>query len=135
MRRGGDSHHGKARDHGRGRERTGQLGAANALNMPTSPLPLLVSLPPDRGPVKGRNDLMEKLVLEGRPERTISVWCKSVAKSASETGRRGAGAGASADDGAAPAAGEGEGRIDLDGHVGRRRVSTDSCRHIESLAQ
>ena len=156
-RRGGDSHHGKARsvaggdrDHGRDRERTGQrrsLGAANALNMPTSPLPLPVSFPPGRGPAKGRNDLVEKLVLEDGPERTISVWRESVAKNASEAGRggRGAGAGASADDGAAPAAaasggaaaagGEGEGRSDLDSHVGRRRVSTDSRRRVESLAQ
>ena len=95
------------RDHGCDRERTGQrrsLGMANVLNMLTSRLPLLVSLPPGRGPMKGWNDLVEKLVLEGRPERTISVWCESVAKNVSETGRRGAGAGASADDGAAPAA-------------------------------
>ncbi|KAH9991260.1 hypothetical protein BJV77DRAFT_1159618 [Russula vinacea] len=91
-RRGGDSHHGKARsvaggdrDHGRDRERTGQRRS--------------------RGPAKGRNDLVEKLVLEDGPERTISVWRESVAKNASEAGRggRGAGAGASADDGAAPA--------------------------------
>ena len=163
--RRGDGHHGSLsagkarsvadgdRDHGRDRERTGQrrsLGAANALNMPTSPLPLPVSFPPGRGPAKGRNDLVEKLVLEDGPERTISVWRESVAKNASETGRggRGAGAGVSADDGAAPAAasgggggggggvaGEGEGRSDLDSHVGRRRVSTDSRRRVESLAQ
>ena len=52
-------------------EHTGQrrsLGAANALNMPTSPLPLPVSFPPGRSPAKGRNDLVEKLVREHREE-------------------------------------------------------------------
>jgi hypothetical protein len=152
-RRGGGPSAGKARsvaggdrDRDRERERAGQrrsLGAANALNMPTSPMPLPVSFPPGRGPAKGRNDLVEKLVLEDGPDRTISVWRESVAKNSGETGRggRGAGAGASADDGAAAGTGagtgggEGEGRSDLDSHVGRRRVSADSRRRVDSLAQ
>ena len=141
---GGDSHHGglgagKARSVAGGdhdRDRAGQrrsLGAANAL-MPSTPL--LMS-PSGRGPAKGRSDLVEKLVLEDGPERTISVWREHVAKN--ETGGRGGrGAGASGgDDGAAGASatGEGEGRSELDSHVGRRRVSTDSRRRVDSLAQ
>ncbi|KAH9991259.1 hypothetical protein BJV77DRAFT_1159616 [Russula vinacea] len=67
-----------------------------------------ISFPPGRGSAKGRNDLVEKPVLEDGLELpvTISVWRESVSKNVSETGRggRGAGAGSSADDGAAPGA-------------------------------
>jgi hypothetical protein len=140
-RRGGDSHGaGKARsvvggdrDRDRDRNRAGQrrsLGAGNAL-MPSSPQPLL--FPSGKGPAKGRNDLVEKLVIEDGPERTISVWRESVLKNG-EAGRGGGGgSGANAtggDDGAA-----GEGRSELDSHVGRRRVSTESRRRVDSLAQ
>ena len=145
-RRGGDSHGGSKarsvagdRDRDRDRDRTGQrrsLGAGNAL-MPSSPLPL--SFPSGKGPAKGRNDLVEKLVLEDGPERTISVWREHVAKKADEAGRGGGGGSANTaaggDDGAAAGTGGGEGRSDLDGHIGRRRVSTDSRRRVESLAQ
>jgi len=143
-RRGGDSHGtGKARsvvggDRDRDRDRTGQrrsLGAGNAL-MPSSPQPL--SFPSGKGPAKGRNDLVEKLVLEDGPERTVSVWREHV-KKVGEAGRGGGGASANAaggDDGAAAAAGTGgEGRSDLDSHIGRRRVSAGSRRRVESLAQ
>jgi hypothetical protein len=139
-RRGGDSHGaGKARSVAGGdrdRDRTGQrrsLGAGNAL-MPSSPMP--PSFPSGKGPAKGRNDLVEKLVLEDGPERTISVWREHV-KHVGEAGRGGGGASANAaggDDGAAAGTG-GEGRSDLDSHVGRRRVSTDSRRRVDSLAQ
>lgn len=139
-RRGGDSHGaGKARSVAGGdrdRDRTGQrrsLGAGNAL-MPSSPLPAPLSFPSGKGPAKGRNDLVEKLVLEDGPERTISVWREHV-KKVGEAGR-GGGGGANAaggDDGVAGTGGEG--RSDLDSHVGRRRVSTDSRRRVDSLAQ
>ena len=113
--------------------------------MPTSPLPLPVSFPPGRGSAKGRNDLVEKPVLEDGLELpvTISVWRESVSKNVSETGRRGRGAGASssADDGAAPstaasggggaASGEGEGRSDSDLVVG----GASSRSHKGSQAQ
>jgi len=141
-RRAGDSHGaGKARsiagdrDRDRNRNRTGQrqsLGAGNAL-MPSSPQ--RPSFPSGKGPAKGRNDLVEKLVLEDGPERTISVWREHVAKKADETGRGGGGANATGGDGGAGAGTGGEGRNDLDSHVGRRRVSTDSRRRVESLAQ
>jgi hypothetical protein len=141
-RRGGNSHGaGKARSVASGdreRDRTGQrrsLGTGNAL-MPSSPQPL--SFPSGKGPAKGRNDLVEKLVLEDGPERTISVWREHV-KNIGEAGRGGGGASANptgGDDGAAAGTGTGgEGRSDLDSHVGRRRVSTDSRRRVDSLAQ
>lgn len=144
-RRGGNSHGaGKARsvaggdrDRDRDRDRTGQrrsLGAGNALMPSSSPLP--PSFPSGKGPAKGRNDLVEKLVLEDGPERTISVWREHV-KNVGEAGRGGGGGSANAaggDDGAAAGTG-GEGRGDLDSHVGRRRVSTDSRRRVDSLAQ
>ena len=70
---GGDGHHGKARgvaggerDHSRSAQDSGGVGAENALNM--SPLPPPVSFPPGRGPAKGRNNLVEKLVREHREE-------------------------------------------------------------------
>ena len=47
---------------------SGGVGAENALNMPTSPLPPPVSFPPGSGPAKGRNNLVEKLVREHREE-------------------------------------------------------------------
>lgn len=140
-RRGGDSHGaGKARsvvggdrDRDRDRNHAGQrrsLGAGNAL-MPSSPQPLL--FPSGKGPAKGRNDLVEKLVIEDGPERTISVWRESVLKNG-EAGRGGGGgSGANATGGDNGAAGEG--RSDLDSHVGRRRVSTESRRRVDSLAQ
>ena len=145
-RRGGDSRGGgKARsvaggDRDRDRDRAGQrrsLGVGNAL-MPSSPQPPL--FPSGKGPAKGRNDLVEKLVLEDGPDRTISVWREHV-KSTGEAGRGGGGGSANApggDDGAAAVAAAGtggEGRSDLDSHVGRRRVSTDSRRRVDSLAQ
>jgi hypothetical protein len=128
------------RDRDRDRERTTQrrsLGVG-ALSPPF--------FPPGRGPAKGRNDLVEKLVLEDGPERTISVWREHVAKKANETGGAGGGGGggggrasanvaAHGDDGGAGGAGDGDGRSDLDSHVGRRRVSTDSRRRVESLVQ
>lgn len=140
-RRGGDSRGaGKARSVvGGDRDRAGQrrsLGAGNAL-MPSSPLPPL--FPSGKGPAKGRNDLVEKLVLEDGPDRTISVWREHV-KNIGEAGRGGGGGGgasgnaAGADDGAAGGTG-GEGRSELDSHVGRRRVSTESRRRVDSLAQ
>ncbi len=148
-RRAGDSHGtskarsvaGGDRERERDRDRTGQrrsLGAGNAL-MPSSPMPPPLSFPSGKGPAKGRNDLVEKLVLEDGPERTISVWREHVAKRASEAGRGGGGGGGGAnaaggDDGV-PGGTGGEGRSDLDSHVGRRRVSTDSRRRVESLAQ
>jgi len=130
---GGD----RDRDRNRDRDRTGQrrsLGAGNAL-MPTSPLP--PSFPSGKGPAKGRNDLVEKLVLEDGPERTVSVWREHVAKKSGEAGRGGGGGNANAaggDDGAVGGTGA-EGRSDLESHVGRRRVSTDSRRRVDSLAQ
>jgi hypothetical protein len=92
-------------------------GRGNAL-MPSSPL--LLSFPSGKGPTKGRNDLVEKLVLEGGPERTISFWRERVAKKAGEASRGGGGSSANAaggDDGSAGSAG-GERRSDLDSHVG-----------------
>ena len=47
---------------------SGGVGAENALNMSTSPLPPPVSFPPGSGPAKGRNNLVEKLVREHREE-------------------------------------------------------------------
>jgi hypothetical protein len=139
-RRGGDSHGaGKAHsvvggDRDRDRDRTGQrrsLGVGNA--------PLPPSFPSGKGPAKGRDDLVEKLVIEDGPERTISVWREHVAKRASEPGRGGGGSSANAAGGDGGAAGDGtggDGRSDLDSHhVGRRRVSTNSRRRVESLAQ
>ena len=85
-----------------------------------------------KGPAKGRSDLVEKLVLEDGPERTISVWREHV-KTIGDAGRGGGGGGD--DDVAAAADTGGEGRSELDSHVGRRRVSTDSRRRVDSLAQ
>jgi hypothetical protein len=66
----------------------------------------------------GRNELVEKLVFEDGPERTISVWRENVAKGGG--GDR-----------------EGEGRSEVDSHVGRRRVSTETSvrRRVDSVAQ
>ena len=97
--------------------------------MLTSPQPL--SFPSGKGPAKGRNDLVEKMVIEDGPERTISVWREHVAKDG-DAGRGGGGGSANA---AGGDGGGGEGRSDLDSHVGRRRVSTESRRRVESLAQ
>jgi hypothetical protein len=68
------------------RELTGlrrSLGAANVL-IPLSAM----SFPPGRGLAKGKNDPVEKLVLEDGPERTISVWCEHVTKNAGGAGGR-----------------------------------------------
>ncbi|KAI0264061.1 hypothetical protein BGY98DRAFT_1043959, partial [Russula aff. rugulosa BPL654] len=40
--------------------------------------PQLLSFPSGKGPAKGQNDLVEKLVIEDGLERTISVWRESV---------------------------------------------------------
>ena len=84
-------------------------GHGNA-HMPSSTLPL--SSPSGKGLAKGRDELVEKSVLEDGPERTISVWREHVAGGT-----------------------DGEGRSDLDSHVGHRRVSADSLRRVESLTR
>ena len=117
------------RDRGAAQQRR-SLGAP-----PPPPLPLLSSS--GKGPAMGRNQLVEKMVLEDGPERTISVWREHVSKNAKEAGGSGgAGAGANAPNGDGVANGDGDGRSDLDSHVGRRRVSTDnSRRRVDSLVQ
>jgi hypothetical protein len=40
--------------------------------------PQLLSFPSGKGPAKGQNDLVEKLVIEDGLERTISVWREGV---------------------------------------------------------
>ena len=81
------------------------------------------SFPSSEGPAKRRS--------------TTSVWREHVAKKSGEAGRSGGGGIANAAGGNDGAAGGtvGERRSDLDSHVGRRRVSTDSRRRVESLAQ
>ena len=69
----------------------------------------------------GRSELVEKKVFEDGPERTISVWREHVAKTGSERDRG--------------REGEGDGRSEVDSHAGRRRVSTESRRRVESFAQ
>ena len=120
---------GKARsvagDRDRDRERATQrrsLGTGNG----SVPMP---AFPSGKGPAKGRNDLVEKLVIEDGPERTVSVWREHVAKNGEENGTTGGGGGGGG------GGGDGDGRSDLDSHVGRRRVSTDSRRRVESLVQ
>lgn len=90
---------GKARSVAGDRSTRRSLGSGNHPPMAAPPLP---PFPPGKGPAAGRNDLVEKKVLEDGPERTISVWREDVAVSASE-------------------AGDGDGRSDLDSHAGRRR--------------
>jgi hypothetical protein len=46
--------------------------------MPPSPQPL--PFPSGKGPAKGQNDLVEKLVTEDRLDHMISVWRESVLK-------------------------------------------------------
>jgi len=109
----------------RDRERAAQRRSLGTGNAPV-PMP---AFPSGRGPAKGRNDLVEKLVIEDGPERTISVWrehvgAKAVARGEENGTTAGGGGG-----------GDGDGRSDLDSHVGRRRVSTDSRRRVESLVQ
>lgn len=115
---------GKARsvagDRDRDRERTAQRRSLGTGNAPV-PMP---AFPSGRGPAKGRNDLVEKLVIEDGPERTISVWREHFG-----------GANARAEENGTTGGGDGDGRSDLDSHVGRRRVSTDSRRRVESLVQ
>ena len=54
---------------------------------PPSPPPF----PSGKGPEKGRNDLVERLMLKDGPERTDSVWRKHFAKKAGKAGRGGGG--------------------------------------------
>ncbi|KAI0297746.1 hypothetical protein BC826DRAFT_153018 [Russula brevipes] len=104
----------------RDRDRTSQRRSLGAGNPPPH-----LPFPPGRGPAKGRNELVEKLVLEDGPDRTVSVWREQIAKNGNEAAPGGSGAGADGNDG----------RSDLDSHVGRRRVSADSRRRVESLSQ
>ncbi|KAI0260232.1 hypothetical protein BC834DRAFT_973612 [Gloeopeniophorella convolvens] len=83
---------------------------------PSAPMPM-PPMPPAKGPAAGRTDLVEKKVLEDGPERTISVWRENVANRSSEAGDL-----------------DTEGRSDVDSHAGRRRVSAESRRRVESLA-
>ncbi|TFY56183.1 hypothetical protein EVG20_g9030 [Dentipellis fragilis] len=66
------------------------------------------------GRAPGRNDLVQRKILEDGPERTISIWREGVAKSASELG-----------DGETEVA-----KSEVDSHAGRRRVSTESRRGV-----
>ena len=131
---------GKARsvvgDRDRDRERTAQRRSLGTGNAPVT-MPAYSS---GKGPAKGRNDLVEKLVIEDGPERTISVWREHVAKKGTganvvaqgeENGITTTGGGG----GGGGGGGDGDGRSELDSHVGRRRVSTDSRRRVESLVQ
>ena len=125
---------GKARsvagDRDRDRERTAQRRSLGTGNAPV-PMP---PFPSGKGPAKGRNDLVEKLVFEDGPERTISVWREHVSKN----GSSGASALALAhgeENGITGGGGDGDGRSELGSHVGRRRVSTDSRRRVDSLVQ
>lgn len=109
-----------------GGERTSQRRSLGTGNVPPPPFSS------SRGPAKGRNDLVEKLVIEDGPERTISVWRESVAKNANEAG---ASTAAGATHGDIGGGGGGDGRNDLDNHAGRRKVSAGSRRRVESLVQ
>src|SRR6267142_1088675 len=110
-----------------GGDRTSQRRSLDTGNVPPPPFPS------SRGPAKGRNDLVEKLVIEDGPERTISVWRESVAKHGNETG---AGAAAVAvTHGDVGGGSGGDGRSDLDNHVGRRRVRAGSRWRVDSLVQ
>ncbi|KAH9065252.1 hypothetical protein EDB87DRAFT_1043616 [Lactarius vividus] len=102
--------HGKARSVAGDRSARRSLGSGNLPPAAAPPLPL-PPFPPGKGPAAGRNDLVEKKVLEDGPERTISVWREDVAKSSSEVGD-----------------GDGDIRSDLDSHAGRRR-------RVDSVAQ
>ncbi|KAH9969803.1 hypothetical protein BC827DRAFT_1262988 [Russula dissimulans] len=137
-RRGDGPNPGKARSVAGGgdrdRDRATQrrsLGTGN----PPPPLPF----PQGKGPAKGRGELIEKLVLEDGPERTISFWRETVAKNANghaAAATAGAGGDGGGGGGGGGDAGEdGDGRGDLDSHLGHRRVSTDSRRRVESLVQ
>ncbi|KAF8271921.1 hypothetical protein EI94DRAFT_1783871 [Lactarius quietus] len=110
----GDMPHSKGLSHGKARSVAGDRFARRSLgtgNHPsTSAVPPPLPFPPGKGPAAGRNDLVEKKVLEDGPERTISVWRESVAKNSSEVGD-----------------GDNDGRSDLDSHAGRRR-------RVESVA-
>ncbi|KAI0252108.1 hypothetical protein BJV78DRAFT_1204796 [Lactifluus subvellereus] len=88
--------------------------------------PLAPPFSSGRGPAMGRGELVEKKVFEDGPERTISVWRENVAKKAGETG---------GDRDRDRGEREGDGRSEVDSHAGRRRVSTESRRRVESLAQ
>jgi hypothetical protein len=103
--------HDKGLGYGKARSVVGDRSARRSLgsgNYPPAAAVPLPSFPPGKGPAAGRNDMVEKKVLEDGPKRTISVWRESVAKSASEVG-------------------DGDGRSDLDSHAGRRR-------RVESIA-
>jgi hypothetical protein len=103
---------------GKARSVAGDRGLRRSLGGPGTPQPLLPPFSPGRGPPAGRSELVEKKVFEDGPERTISVWRENVAKRASENGDR-----------------EGGGQSEVDSHAGRRKVSTESRRRVDSLAQ
>ncbi len=112
--------HGKGLSHGKARSVAGDRSARRSLgtgNYPPAAAAPLPPFPPGKGPTAGRNDLVEKKVLEDGPERTISVWREDVAKSASEVGD-----------------GDGDGRSDLDSHAGRRR-RVESVAHAPGSAK
>ena len=106
--------HDKGLGYGKARSVAGDRSARRSLGSGSHPPAAVMPLPPfplGKGPAAGRNDLVEKKVLEDGPQRTISVWREGVAKDASEAGD-----------------GEGDGGSDLDSHVGRRR-------RLESVTQ
>jgi hypothetical protein len=118
----------------RDRDRNAQRRSLGTGNAPP------LAFPPGKGPAKGRNDLVEKLVIEDGPERTISMWREGVAKKTNETSGGGGGGGAAAaphvPDELGGGGSGGDGRSDLDSHVARRKVSANSSRRrVESLVQ
>jgi hypothetical protein len=114
----------KARSVAGDRAQRRSLGAPGNVVPLSSPAPPPFS--PGRGPAMGRTDLVEKLVFEDGPERTISVWRENVAKRGGEGGGGGGGGDR-----------EGEGRSEVNSHAGRRRVSTETSvrRRVDSVAQ
>ncbi|KAI0304257.1 hypothetical protein B0F90DRAFT_1666797 [Multifurca ochricompacta] len=116
----GDGHmYGKGLSAGKARSVAGDRSARRSIGSgnPPASTPLLPPFPIGKGPAMGRNDLIEKKVLEDGPERTISFWREDVAINSSEAGN-----------------GDGDDRSYADSHAGRRRVSTESRRRVESLA-
>ncbi|KAH8998396.1 hypothetical protein EDB92DRAFT_2111542 [Lactarius akahatsu] len=103
--------HSKGLGHGKARSVAGDRSARRSLGSGNYPPAAAPPFPPGKGPAAGRNDLVEKKVLEDGPERTISFWREDVAKSSSEAGD-----------------GDGDIRSDLDSHAGRRR-------RVDSVAQ
>ena len=118
----GDVLHSKGLGLGKARSVAGDRSARRSLGTGSHPLPSAAAVPlppfpPGKGPAAGRNDMVEKKVLEDGPERTISFWRETVAKSASEVGD-----------------GDGDGRSDLDSHAGRRR-RVESVAHATGSAK